>query len=198
MVNQKFILNRTFRFYPLFICLIGFLSCSNIEKEASKRIEIAKIVESRSSKDLLNDLYIGSDGDIESLSRMLGVTPSSIDRIRNGITIPTEEFEERIKNVFIYYAQNGQSYSKLRAAIDEEWRWYDSILHWPYHYPWFFWTVNIILILVLAFAAIIAIYPILAEILLFFVVWMCSLIYSLPPIEDKYVDSINPIIEQLR
>lgn len=136
---------------------LGIASCSNENAQAKKRVEIAKIVESRSARDLLNDLYIGSDGDIESLARMLGVTPSSIERIRTGITVPTDDFEQRIKDVSIYYAQNNQSYSKLRAAIDDEWGWYDSILHWPTHHPWSFWILNIILLLVLAFVALVAI-----------------------------------------
>lgn len=43
---------------------------------------------------MLNDLYMGSNGDIESLARMLGCTPSSIERIRNGQTQAADEFEK--------------------------------------------------------------------------------------------------------
>ena len=176
-----------------FLCIT---SCSN-SNSARKRVEIAKIIENRSAKDLLNDLYIGSDGDVESLARMLGATPSSIERIRTGATLPAEDFEQRIKDVSIYYAQNNQSYSKLRAAIDDEWGWYDSILHWPSHHPWSFWITNIILLLLLAFATLVAIWPILAEMLVFLVAWIALLICSPKPVEDKYVDSINPVIEQM-
>ena len=49
--------------------IIGFMSCGS--DDAEKRVEIAKIVESRDAKDLLNDLYIGSDGDVETLARLL-------------------------------------------------------------------------------------------------------------------------------
>ena len=178
------------------IACVAFSSCSNENAKAKKRVEIAKIVESRSAKDLLNDLYIGSDGDTQSLARMLGVTPSSIERIRTGQSAPTEDFEQRIKDVSIYYAQNKQSFSKLRAAIDNEWGWYDSILKWPSNHPWSFWIVNIILLLILAFAAVVAIWPILAEMLLFLVAWIALLIFSPKPMEDKYVDSINPVIEK--
>jgi len=187
----------------VYACVAGFSSCSKENAKAKKRVEIAKIVENRSAKDLLNDLYIGSDGDVESLARMLGATPSSIERIRTGQTAPTEDFEQRIKDVSIYYAQNKQSFSKLRAAIDDEWGWYDSILHWPSHHPRSFWIVNIILLLILAFYAILALYaivaicPILAEMLLFLVAWIALLICSPKPMEDKYVDSINPVIEQV-
>lgn len=138
---------------------------------------------------------MGSNGDIESLARMLGCTPSSIERIRNGQTQAADEFEKRIKDVSIYYAQNNQSYWKLRKAIDPEWKWFNSILHWPYH--WSFWVVNVIIILLLAFATLIAIWPLLAEILLFLILWICTLCFSPDAIEDKYVDSINPVVEQI-
>ena len=183
--------------YACIACVAGLSSCSNENAEAKKRVEIAKIVENRSAKDLLNDLYIGSNGDVESLARMLGATPSSIERIRKGQSAPTEDFEQRIKDVSIYYAQNKQSFSKLRAAIDDEWGWYNSVLHWPSHHPWSFWIVNIILLLILAFAALVAIWPILAEMLLFLVAWIALIICSPKPMEDKYVDSINPVIEQV-
>ena len=88
------------KFHPAHLFLLGvsllfsFLcitSCSN-SNSARKRVEIAKIIENRSAKDLLNDLYIGSDGDVESLARMLGATPSSMERIRTGATLPAEDF----------------------------------------------------------------------------------------------------------
>ena len=69
-------------------------SCSGSD-EAENRIEAAKVVESRSNEDLLNDLYLASDGDIESLSRILQVTPSSINRLRNGKTVATAKVEEK-------------------------------------------------------------------------------------------------------
>ena len=72
------------------IFALTFTACDSNDE---KRTEIAKIVESRSCRELLNDLYIGSDGDVETLARMLGVTPSSIERIRRGSTRPTEQFE---------------------------------------------------------------------------------------------------------
>ena len=193
------------KYYPSHFLLLGvsvllslsFITGCSKSNSTHKRVEIAKIVESRTAKDLLNDLYIGSDGDVESLARMLGATPSSIERIRTGVTLPTKDFEQRIKDVSIYYAQNNQSYSKLRAAIDNEWGWYDSILHWPSHHPWSFWIINIILLLILAFAAVVAIWPILAEMLVFLVAWIVLMFCSPKPMVDKYVDSINPVIEQM-
>ena len=89
------------------LCAMSVSSCSKDESE--KRIEFAKIVESRTSQDLLNDLYVGSDADLEAIARIMNVTPSSIERIRNGETEPTAQFEERIREVSLYYMQNDQS-----------------------------------------------------------------------------------------
>lgn len=175
---------------------VSLSSCSNDDSE--KRIEYAKIVESRSSQDLLNDLYVGSDADVEAIARIMNVTPSSIERLRKGETDPTDEFEERIHEVSVYYMQNNQSFSKLQSVIDPEYGWYDSILNFPSHHPWWFWTINIILLLILAFAALVAIWPILIEMLIFLIAWIASLICSPDAIQDNYIESINPTIEQIR
>ena len=137
------------------LSVVTITSCSGDDSE--KRIEFAKIVESRTSQDLLNDLYVGSDADIEAIARIMNVTPSSIERIRKGETDPTVQFEERIHEVSVYYMQNDQSFSKLQSVIDPEYGWYDSILNFPSHHPWWFWSINIILLLILAFAALVAI-----------------------------------------
>ena len=81
-----------------FITFLPFL-CSSCSDDAEERIETAKIVESRSSQDLMNDLYLACDGEVESLARILQCTPSSIDRIRNGKSEPTLQFEEKIKSI---------------------------------------------------------------------------------------------------
>lgn len=180
----------------LIMSVLTFSSCSKDGSE--KRIEYAKIVESRSSQDLLNDLYVGSDADVEAIARILNVTPSSIERIRKGETDPTEQFEERINEVSVYYMQNDQSFSKLQAVVDPEYGWYDSVLNFPSHHPQWFWTINIVLLLILAFAAVVAIWPILIEMLIFLVAWIASLVCSPDAIQDNYIDSINPTIEQVR
>lgn len=171
-------------------------SCTKDESE--KRIEYAKIAESRSSQDLLNDLYVGSDADVEAIARIMNVTPSSIERIRKGETDPTDQFDERINEVTVYYMQNGQKFSKLRSLLDPEYGWYDSVLDFPTNHPWWFWGGNILLLLILAFAAIIAIWPILLEMLIFLIAWIASLVCSPDAINDKYTDTINPVIEQIK
>lgn len=190
-MKSKVIIFLTSLFGVLF-----FFSCSS--DDSGKRIEFAKIVESRTSQDLLNDLYVGSDADVEAIARIMNVTPSSIERIRKGETEPTDQFEERIHEVSVYYMQNDQSFSKLQSIIDPEYSWYDSILNFPSHHPWWFWSINIVLLLILAFAALVAIWPILIEMLIFLVAWIASLVCSPDAMQDSYVDSINPTIEQIK
>lgn len=182
---------------------ISLSSCSNDDSE--KRIEYAKIVESRSSQDLLNDLYVGSDADVEAIARIMNVTPSSIERLRNGETDPTNEFEERVHEVSVYYMQNHQSFSKLQSVVDPEYGWYDSILNFPFHHPLWFWTINIIIILSIIVIIIFSeefhvaiLLPIPFELLIFFVAWIASLICSPDEIQDNYIESVNPTIEQIR
>ena len=180
-------------------------SCSGSD-EAENRIEAAKVVESRSNEDLLNDLYLASDGDIESLSRILQVTPSSINRLRNGKTVATAKFEEKVKTVAIYYYQNDRKFSLLQSALDEEYGWYDSILNFPSHHPWIFWIVNIVLFLIFVSSIIIlviwpiliiAIWSSLAEMLIFLIAWIVSLICAPEQMPDNFTNSINPTIEQV-
>lgn len=184
----------------LYLAIISFAltfsSCSSTD-DAENRVEAVKIVESRSSQDLLNDLYLACDGDVESLARILQVTPSSIERLRNGKTEATVKFEERTKTVATYYYQNDRKFSLVQSALDEEYGWYDSILNFPSHHPWIFWTINIILILVLAFLFVIVIWPILAEILIFLIAWIASLICAPGTMQDKFTDTINPTVEQV-
>lgn len=172
------------------------MSCSNNGNE--NRSEFAVIAESRSTIDMLNDLYIGSDADTEAISRILKVTPSSIERIRSGETIPSEQFEGRVRAVYTYYIQNDQSFAKLRNLLDSEFKWYDSVLKFPTIHPWWFWGINIILLLILAFVALDAIWPILIEMLIFLIAWIASLVCSPDAIVDNYVDTINPAVEILQ
>lgn len=179
-----------------------FASCTTDDE---KRVEAAKIVESRSSQDLMNDLYLACDGDIESLARMLQVTPSSINRIRNGETEPTFDFEEKIKSVAIFYFQNDRKFSKLQSILDPEYGWYDSILNFPSHHPWLFWGGNAIMIFLSFFAGFFGLFPISAffgfitigEFLLGVIAWIAGMICSPDTMEDKYTDTINPVIELL-
>ena len=185
---------------PFLIIILGLTACSsNEEDENAKRREFTQIVENRSAKDLLNDLYVGSDGDIQSLSRMLNATPSSIERLRKGETEATDKFDKRIKEVSIYYFQNEQSYSKLRSILDDEWGWYDTIWYFPSHHPYWFWGINIALF-ILGFVEpidVISMLVYIIELIVFLVVWIITLTITPDVIDDKYIDTINPTIEQV-
>lgn len=180
------------------IILLSLQGCSYAEtKEATRRVEYTQIVEKKSAIDAMNELYVAADGDIESLARILQTTPSVINRIRQGETLPTMDFEEKYKEILVYYNLNDRSFSKLQSALDDEYSWYNSVLNFPSHHPWWFWSINIVLILILPFAALIATWPILLELLIFLIAWIFLLIYSPSPMEDRYTDSINPIMEQI-
>lgn len=194
-------------FCLLFVC-ISFHSCSSCssseENESDKRAEYAKIAENRNAQDLLDDLFIGSDGDVESLARMLGVTPSTIDRIRKGKSEATPKFEEKIREVTVYYYQNDQSFIKLRSVIDEEWGWYDSVLKCYKLHPYWFWGINLFFVLCLlidyewfGFEVPFSYYFIPIELLIGLIAWLCSIIFSPNNMEDKYTDTLNPVVEQL-
>lgn len=161
-----------------------------------RKDEYTQIVENTSAVSAVNELYVASDGDIESLARMLHTTPSVINRIRDGITNPTQNFESSCKEILIYYRINDASFNKLRFAMDDEYSWYDSVLDFPSFYPWWFWTVNIVLVIVLMFAASYAIWPIIAELLIFFVAWIAMLICSPGQMKDSHTNSIDPVMEQ--
>ena len=172
---------------------IGMLmSCSSDEE---KRAEFAQIVESRSCESLLNDLYLGCDGDIEALARVLRATPSSIERLRKGETLPTKEFEERVKQAAVYYVQNDQDFEEVRAVLDKEYTWYEKVLHFPAKNP----VLSIVVTIVLAIVSIFAFgLPIIALFLFYLVIWIISLFSSPEPMYDNYTDSINVTIEQLK
>lgn len=176
-----------------------FLSCSGSD-EAENRIEAAKVVESRSCEDLLNDLYLASDGDIESLSRILQVTPSSIDRLRNGKTVATAKFEEKVKTVAIYYYQNDRKFSLLQSALDEEYRWYDSIWNFPSHHPLIFWIVNICTVLIIFWESEtdgLGGYILLIELSILLIAFIASRFCAPDQMTDKFTNTINPTIEQV-
>ena len=172
---------------------VGLSSCSSDDNNT--RIEASKIAESRSAQDLLNDLYLGCDGDVESLARILQATPSSIERVRTGKTEPTFVFEEKIKSVADYYLKNDRKFSIVQSALDPEYGWYDSVLNFPNHYPVTFWVLLIVFILI-AFIPPCVILLIL-EGVVFLVAWIASLICAPDDVEDKYIDTINPVIEQV-
>lgn len=185
----------------LILTVFIFSSCSSKEKEAQKRIEYTKIVENRSAQDLLNDLYIGCDDDIQALCRILNTTPSVVDRIRHGKTLATSKFEERIKEVAAYYMINDQTFSRVRTVLDPEYGWYDYILDLPSNHPYWFWGILIVcLIILIVFMLIDLIFWIAGfgiTLIVYLVALIASLICAPSNIEDKYINTINPVMEQI-
>lgn len=189
------------------VVLMSSCGRSDID-EAKKRSEFAQIIDERSSKDVLNELYIASDGDSESLARILQVTPSSVERLRKGETYPTDEFQVRLKEVATYYAQHDKSFRELRSALDSEYKWYNFIKDWPLSHGWTILIILIIQILLsfiaiavfgdedFVFTSLIGIVNIGALLL-----WgSCALVsWFISPnvMSDSYKDNINPNIEVL-
>ena len=196
------------RKFIIVIAILGAMSilasCSNDEETEAKRQEFVQIAESRSTAELLNDLYLGSDGDIEAIARILNCTPSSIERIRKEETSATSQFAARVVDVCSYYYLNEQSFSMLRAALDDEWGWYNDYLYFPKHHPIWFWSIIVISILLTLVACLFSIevfyvfiIAMILEIVMYFICWIISLIWSPDTIQDRYQDTINPTIEQI-
>lgn len=205
---MKYLSTRRLPLWHLFLSLcvgmllLSFSSCGDSEvEEAQKRAEYARIIDERSSKDLLNELYIASGGDTEALARVLQVTPSSIERLRKGETSPTDAFQARLKEVSTYYAQHDKSFRELRIALDSEYAWYNRIWSWPFAHGWVLLAIflgNMVLGFLFgedAFA------PIGFAILFAIALWLFSglltLFFSPDKLNDPYTQSVNPIIEVL-
>lgn len=170
------------------------LLTTSCKSEDEKRAEFTQIAQSRSTQELLEDLYVGSDGDVEAMARILNCTPSSIERIRKGETEATSQFEERVVDVSVYYYLNKQSFSILREQLDPSWKWYNSVLHSPKNHPFLFWSITIVLVIVAFFVFGLSV---VIELLLLLICWIISLFGHPKPMEDRYTDTFNPIIEQV-
>lgn len=210
------ITRKAFSLRCLFSILMGMTllsvsSCrSNDAEEARKRSEFAQIIDERSSKDVLNELYIASDGDTEALARILQVTPSSVERLRKGETYPTDAFRDRLKEVATYYAQHDKSFRELRSALDSEYKWYNSIKDWPLSHGW---TILIILIVLTVLGIAVAAAqdagdddsPFMAflglvnigALLIWGVCVLLSWVITPETMQDSYTESVNPNIELL-
>lgn len=179
-----------------FFAMLSFLFTSCLSDE-EKNAKFTQIAESRTTQQLLQDLLIGSDDDVQAISRILHCTPSSIERIIRGETVATTDFAERVVEVSVYYNKNHQSFVKLRAEFDSEFKWYNKVISFPKLHPGWFWVVNIALFLGLAFAALVFVWPLLLELLFFLLCWLISLVGGPGEMEDRYENSVNPLVEQV-
>ena len=125
--------------------VLVFFVVSKEKKSAGFREEITKIVENKEVSDLLDDLYLASGGDVESIARILNVTPSSVERVRKGVSYPSSEFGDRIKEVYSYYCKADKDFYRLRADLDPSWTVFHSIGFSRQTHPSLFWSIIIII-----------------------------------------------------
>ena len=197
-VLRKELLSRCALFVILMVaCMLPSCHHNDETKEAQKRSEFAQIIDERSSKDILNELYIASDGDGEALARILQVTPSSIERLRKGETYPTDEFQVRLKEVATYYAQHDKSFRELRSALDSEYKWYDAIKDYPFKHVTGFVITLIVLIILVSFVSADILWLMLLASLVWGIAFGLSWALSPDTMKDSYTDCINPNIEVL-
>lgn len=124
----------------MYLIATGFLcaSCSFFHKNMEE-------VNATSAKEIMSVLYESTDGDVEALSRVLNVPLTNIDSVRNGQINPSADEESQLRAVYLFYENNGQSFSKVRSQYDKEWNWWDDVYHFPIHHPYWFWGIIVVL-----------------------------------------------------
>lgn len=111
-------------FATLTMCLFT-VSCRSKEKHIYRDEEFKK-VQDYSTADCINYMYEGCTRkkDFNALSRILQASPSSLERIRNGETFPTKQFESTVRIVTHEYIRNGCSIYELRKSYNDL-KWYE-------------------------------------------------------------------------
>lgn len=177
-------------------------SCSSSSSQERKRAEAAKIIQNKDCGDLLNDLYLAADGDEQSLARILNVTPSVINRVRNGETKPSIEFEDRIREVSVFYYVNAKNFYRLRSDLDPKWKpIIDTIGHLPKYNPVLFWFILLLFVGGIVFCLKVWFYQswklFALAVAIYLFIWLLSVIFAPRAMNDPYVDTINPVVEQV-
>lgn len=193
---------KTFHILLTSIVFFCFSSCESSSIRDNKRAEVAKIIENKNCSDLLNDLYLASDGDEQSLARILNVTPSVINRVRNGKTKASIEFEDRIRDVSAFYYINAQNYYRLRSDLDPKWKpVIDTIGHLPQYNPILFWLILLLLVGGLIYCLKVWYYHtwklFALAIVIYLFIWLLSVILAPRRMNDPYIETINPVVEQV-
>ena len=168
-----------------------------------QREEIAQIVENKAADDLMTDLYLASEGDSEALARILNVTPSTIDRVRNKACAPSYVLEDRIREVALYYYRSGKDFYKLRSELDPSWTLFHTIGFSRQTNPLLFWTVVIIISIFYLYFNFKSDFQkwkltsvLLALVILFYAGCAFYANHFPRPMDDSYQLSINPAYEQ--
>lgn len=177
-------------------------SCGSNSSQERKRAEAAKIIQNKGCSDLLNDLYLAADGDEQSLARILNVTPSVINRVRNSETKSSIEFEDRIREVSVFYYVNAKNFYRLRSDLDPKWKpIIDTIGHLPKYNPVLFWFILILLVGGIIFCLKVWFYQswklFAIAVVIYLFIWLLSVIFAPRAMNDPYVDTINPVVEQV-
>lgn len=177
-------------------------SCSSSSSQERKRAEAANIIQNKDCGDLLNDLYLAADGDEQSLARILNVTPSVINRVRNGETKPSIEFEDRIREVSVFYYVNAKNFYRLRSDLDPKWKpIIDTIGHLPKYNPVLFWFILLLLVGGIVFCLKVWFYQswklFALAVAIYLFIWLLSVLFAPRAMNDPYVDTINPVVEQV-
>ena len=146
---------------------------------------------------LLSELSEAFAEDSAPLARILGASPSSLERLRSRQSSPTPEFRQQLYSTYCLYRQSGSDALRLRQRLDPEYKWYEYVLHYPLLYP----LHPLLLVLVLLILYRLHRHPLVLILPLFtlFFLWIVALIYtSLTPCRDThdhYRQLLDPKVE---
>lgn len=115
------------KYYISIIFIIGFfVSCENASKINNE--EYQKIIEEKSCKEILNDFYINTNGNMEMIARMVGCTPEEINNIRVKNSPVSKELNQKIHEIYLFYINHNSSLSDLRNEFDPEYDFKDKVI----------------------------------------------------------------------
>ena len=135
--------------------------------------------------------------DSAPLARILGASPSSLERLRSRQSSPTPEFRQQLYSTYCLYRQSGSDALRLRQRLDPEYKWYEYVLHYPLLYP----LHPLLLVLALLLLYRLQRHPLMLILPLFTLLflWIVALIYtSLTPsrhTHDHYRQLLDPKVE---
>lgn len=146
---------------------------------------------------LLSELSEAFAEDSAPLARILGASPSSLERLRSHESSPTPEFRQQLCSTYRLYRQSGSDALRLRQCLDPEYKWYEYVLHYPLLYP----LHPLLLVLALLLLYRLQRHPLVLILPLFTLLflWIVALIYtSLTPCRDThdhYRQLLDPKVE---
>lgn len=188
---------RTTLFYVqmLFLMTLLFISCSDNTED---RIKINQHIQKMEFSEVMEEIFLETD-DVEQLTRILGCSPSTINRLRKSETAPTEKAENAFKNLLIEMKLSGNTEEYLEKIDPENDYWFHSI-------KWFFcdfYVLNVIFCIVIVLGGISlltgegeGLYLIIAPILVWGIVWCINWLWGLF-YEIEIIDNFTVAIDSL-